>query len=296
MYDLIIVGGGPAGLTAAIYAIRRRLDVLLVSPDLGGKTNQHLALPGIGVHQVIRGGEVIEKFRRELAYIDFAHRLESVTAISQTADGFTVEIGQQRLTAKTVILATGAQVKKLGVPGEQDYLGKGLSYSATSYAHLFSGKRAVVIGDGPLALNAATELAQLAEAVHWIAPTPEILPPLPVETMKMVRLAGHRVKAIRGHEFVEGIILQTPDGREVELETDGVFVELGLIPNSTLVKDMADLDGQGRVKIDNRTRTSCPGLFAAGDVTDAFTEQVLIAVGEGAKAALSAYEYLLTKP
>ena len=300
MYDLIIVGGGPAGLTAAIYAIRKRLNVLAVSQDLGGKTNYHMVLPDTEIHQVIRGLEVVKKFRRELEYLDFARRLATVKTIDKKDNLFIVKTtGGAELTAKSVILATGSQVQRLNVPGEQDYIGRGVSYSALSYAPLFIDKRTVVIGDGKLALRAAAELAQVAAIVRLIAPTHGALDTplgqkLTTDSPNVVILEGHQVKAIRGNGFAERIIVETPEGQEAEIYTDGVFIELGLLPNSGLVKELVDLDAQGRVIVDNRNRTGCPGLFAAGDVTNAYAEQVLIAIGEGAKAALSAYEYLLS--
>lgn len=300
MYDLIIVGGGPAGLTAAVYAIRKRLNVLLVSEDLGGKTNYHLTLPGAEAHQIIRGVEVVDKFRRELEYLDFARRLEPVETISRINNLFTVRTTSgAELITKAVILATGSRVQHLNVPGERDYMGRGLSYSAVSYAPLFIGKRTVVIGAGTLALRAVVELAHVASTVHLVAPISGILEMTMAhkslaERMKIVVWEGYRVKAIRGNGFAERVIVATPDGKETEIETDGIFIELGLLPNSDLVRGLANMDDQGQVIVDSRNRTNCLGLFAAGDVTNAYAEQVLIAVGEGAKAALSAYEYLLS--
>lgn len=300
MYDLIIVGGGPAGLTAAVYAIRKRLNVLLVSEDLGGKTNYHMVLPGMEMHQVIRGVEVVDRFRRELSYLDFTVRSEKAQTLEKKDDLFTVKTaGGAELMAKSVILATGSRVKHLNVPGEEGYMGRGLSYSAISHAPLFIGKHTTVIGDGKLALRAVAELAQVSNTVHLVAPTHGTLDMpmakrLMTDKMKVVVLEGYKVKAIEGNGFADKVVLETPEGKEAEIGTDGIFVELGLIPNSKLVKELVDLDDQGRVIVDNRNRTNCPGLFAAGDVTDAFAEQVLIAVGEGAKAGLSAYEYLLT--
>jgi alkyl hydroperoxide reductase subunit F len=298
MYDLIIVGGGPAGLTAAIYAIRKRLNVFLVSQDLGGKTNYRMEMPDIETHQVIRGVEIVEKFWRELDYLEFARHLEPVTRISKDEENFLVETaGGDMLQAKSIIFATGARVKPLGVPGEKEFLGRGLSYSALSHAPLFIGKRTAVIGDGDLALRAVAELSLNAEAVHLIAESPDIL-----ETPLLQRLAtnlkvilweGYRVKEIQGTAFAERVIMATEEGATAEVEIDGVFVEIGLVPNSEPIRGLAEIDEQGRIKVDNLNRTSCQGLFAAGDVTDAFAEQVLIAVGEGAKAALSAYDYLL---
>lgn len=300
MYDLIIIGGGPAGLTAAVYAIRKRLNVLLVSDDLGGKTNYHMVLPGMEMHQVIRGVEVVDRFRRELSYLDFAVRPEKAQTIEKKDNLFTVKTaGGAELTATSLILATGSRVKHLNVPGEKGYTGRGLSYSAISHAPLFIGKHTTVIGDGKLALRAVAELAHVANTVHLVAPTHGTLDmpmakKLMADKMKVVVLEGYKVKAIEGNGFADKVVLETPEGKEAEIGTDGVFVELGLIPNSELVKGLVDLDDEGRVIIDNRNRTNCSGLFAAGDVTDAFAEQVLIAVGEGAKAALSAYEYLLS--
>lgn len=298
MYDLIIIGGGPAGLTAAIYAIRKRLNVILVSSDLGGKTNYHMVVPWVETQPIIRGTDLVDKFRRELEYLDFVNRIEAVNTVTRDDDIFVVKMaGGDELRTQSLILATGSNVIHLDVPGEQKYIGRGVSYSAVSYAPMFIGKHTTVIGDGMLALRAVAELAQVAETVHLVAPKRDILDQpvtqsLMIDSSKVVVLAGYKVKAIEGNGFVERVILESPDGEVTELGTDGVFVELGLVPNTDLVKGLVDMDSKGRVIIDNANRTSCPGLFAAGDVTNAYAEQVLIASGEGAKAALSAYEYL----
>jgi len=298
MYDLIIVGGGPAGLTAAVYAIRKHLNFLLVSQDLGGKTNYGLNLPDVDMHPVVRGLEVVDKFRLELEYLEYARHIAAVASIDRKDHLFTVKTtAGVESTAKSVIFATGSQVKRLNVPGEQDFLGRGLSYSALSYAPLMVDKQAVVIGDGPLALRAMAELTQIAATVNLIMPTRGVLDTALgkklIQSMKVVLWIGYKVEAIMGDYFAERVRLEAPDGEYVDVMADCIFVELGLLANSDPVKGLAELDEQGRVIIDKRNCTSCPGLFAAGDVTNAYAEQVLIAVGEGAKAALSAYEYLL---
>jgi len=298
MYDLIIVGGGPAGLTSAIYALRKRLDVFLVSQDLGGKVNYRLELPNVETHQVIRGVEVVEKFWRELDYLEFARHLEPVTTIEKDGDVFTVTTASgERLEGRSVIFATGSRVKQLGVPGEKAFMGRALSYSAASYAPLFLGKRTAVIGDGPLALRSVAELALVSEKVHMVVLSSEVMGSPIVQRLassaKVVIWEGYAVKEIRGTDYAERIVVETPDGETAEIVVDGIFIELGLIPNSDPLKGLAKLDDEGRVVVDKLNRTSCSGLFAAGDVTDAYAEQVLIAVGEGAKATLSAYEYLL---
>lgn len=298
MYDLIVIGGGPAGLTATIYAIRKRLNALLVSKDLGGKTNFRLELPWVEEYQVIRGREIVNKFRAELEYLDFARHMEPVVQISQHHEAFAVQTkGGGELIAKAVIVASGTQHQRLNVPGEKEFLMRGLCYSAVSYAPLFIDKTTVVIGDGDLALRSAGELATVAEHVHLVGPTGEALATALGEKLEAAEnvtvLKGYRVTEILGEDFAERVVVKGPESQEAEIGADGTFIEMALVPNSEMVADLVDLDSQGRVKIDARNRTSVPGIFAAGDVTDTYAEQVLVATGEGAKAALSAYEYLL---
>lgn len=299
MYDLIVIGGGPAGLTAAIYAIRKRLNVLLVSKDLGGKTNYHLELPEMASYQVIRGVEVVNKFKSELEYLKFARHMEPVVKVEKTGDGsFIVRTeGGGELLARSVIVATGTRQQWLDVPGEKEYFFKGLCYSALSYAPLFIDKKTVVIGEGDLALRSAAELSTVAEHVHVVGPTPTALQtPLGkklVEAQNVTVLAEHQVKRVTGNGFCNTVVVQSPEGQELELGTDGTFVEKALLPNSEMVADLVQLDDNGFIKVDCYARTSEPGIFAAGDITSIYAEQVLVAVGEGVKAALGAYDYLL---
>ncbi len=298
MYDLIIVGGGPAGLTAAIYAIRKRLNVLLLTKDLGGKTNYHLALPWIQDYQVVRGLEIVSKFRSELEYLDFARHMEPVEKISKKNGGFvaTTTTGAE-LESKAVIVATGARQVRMGVPGEKEYTMKGLCYSALSYAPVFIDKTVIVIGDEDLALRSAGELSTIAKKVYLVCNND-----LAMETPLGKKLQGapnvsvlrhQEVVDVKGDEYARALRLRDDKGKTAEYEADGMFVEKALTPNSDIVKYLVKLDDRGRIIIDNANRTSVPGVFAAGDVTTEYAEQVLIAVGEGAKAALSAYEYLL---
>jgi NADH-dependent peroxiredoxin subunit F len=300
MYDLIVVGGGPAGLTAAAYAIRKRLNVLLVSKDLGGKTNYHLQLPDLETHQVIRGTEVVERFRGELEYLNFARHLEGVHRISRRERHFIVHTsGDAELPTRALIVATGARQQLLNVPGERDYLSRGLCYSAVSYAPLFIDKKTVVVGDGELALRSAAELATVAEHVTVVGPTGIALDTVLGRKLhaaaNVTILPGRRVSRVIGNSFAEGVLVVDADDRETTVLADGIFIEMALLPNSELVADLVERDENGRIRVDNLNRTSEPGIFAAGDVTTCYAEQVLIAVGEGAKAALSAYDYLLPR-
>ena len=300
MYDLIIVGGGPAGLTAAVYAIRKRLNVLLISKDLGGKTNYHLALPWIEDYQVIKGLEIVNKFRTELEYLDFARHIEAVDRVEKNGDHFTVMTKSgATLNAKAVILATGTRQVRMNVPGEKEYTMKGLCYSALSYAPLFIDKSVVVIGDEDLALRSAGELSTVAKEVTMICVSEKNLDtPLghKLQQAGNVKIMKDcEIVEVKGDEYARKLILKDKAGELREFEADGMFVEKALTANTGMVKDLVKLDEQGRVIIDCGCRTNVPGIFAAGDVTNNYAEQVLIAVGEGAKAALSAYDYLLPK-
>ncbi len=301
MYDLIILGGGPAGLTAAIYALRKRLSVLVITKDLGGKTNFRLQLPDVDHHLVINGDEIVNRFVNELEYLEFARLVDKAERVEAIPCGYRVHTrGGHASETRALIVATGANAQRLNVPGEKEFAMRGLCYSAVSYAPLFIERDVAVVGDSDLALRAAAELAQIAHRVTLVAPTHGALDSQLGQRLyslhNVVVLEGQWVDSVQGDQFARALVLTQPNGVTTPLHADAFFVELGLIPNSELVKGLADLDEQGRIKIDARNRTSAPGILAAGDVTDAYAEQVLIAIGEGAKAALSAYEYLLGQP
>jgi thioredoxin reductase len=300
MFDLIIIGGGPAGLTAAIYALRKRLNVLLITKDLGGKTNFRLQLPDLDHHLVINGEEVVNHFVNEIEYLDFAREMDKVEKIERTPDGYAVSVkGGKEYRTRALIVATGAQGRRLNVPGERDYMMRGLCYSAVSYAPLFIDRETTVIGDSGLALRAAAELAQIAKHVTLVAPTHGDLDSAlgrRLQAMPNVLLyEGYQVDRVLGDEYARTLVISRA-GRTHEVKSDAFFVELGLVANTDMVQGLVELDANGRIKVDPHNHTSAAGIFAAGDVTNVYAEQVLIAVGEGAKAALSAYEYLLEQP
>jgi alkyl hydroperoxide reductase subunit F len=298
MYDLIIIGGGPAGLTAAIYAIRKRLNVLLLSKDLGGKTNYRLALPWIEDYQVIKGLEIVNKFRTELEYLDFARHIEAVEKVEKSDGHFAITTkGGAVLESKAVIVATGTRQVRMDVPGEKEYTMKGLCYSALSYAPLFIDKSVVVIGEEELALRSAGELSTVAKEVTMVCANDKMMQ---TPLGQKLQAAGNvkimkdcEIVEVQGDDFARKLILKDASGNLKEYQADGMFVEKALTPNTKMVEGLVELDEQGRIIIDCGCRTSVPGLFAAGDVTNNYAEQVLIAVGEGAKASLSAYDYLL---
>ncbi len=306
MHDLIIIGGGPAGLTATIYALRKRLNVLLITKDLGGKTNWRLQLPNLDQHLVINGEEIINRFVNEISYLDFTRVMEAVEKIEPVprpgAAGVDYAVRTREgatYPTRAIIIATGARPQRLNVPGEREFNMRGLCYSAASYAPLFIDRNVAVIGESELALRAAVELARIARQVTLVAPTPgELGSALGQRVRRLPNVAileGYEVERVEGVNFARTAILNRR-GNMRELSADVFFIELGLIPNSALTAGLVERDAQGYIRIDARNRTSAPGIFAAGDVTNVYAEQVLISIGEGAKAALSAYDYLLDLP
>jgi NADH-dependent peroxiredoxin subunit F len=298
MYDLIIIGGGPAGLTAAVYAIRKRLNCLLISPDLGGKANARLHIEGVDTYNVVNGADLVRRFHNEVEYLDFARLLEKVTALKKVENNFVVTTASgKELEARAVILATGADAVRLAVPGADRYFLHGVAYSTVSYAPLYIDKKVALVGAGSMALRGAAELAQIAKELYLIAPTHG---DLDTYLGRKLRAAEHVTLlenwtpvSVQGDTFARQLMIRSPEGEERALEVDGIFVELGLKPHTELVDGWVALDSDGRVMVNCECETSVPGLFAAGDVTTEPAEQVVIAIGDGAKAALNAYEYLL---
>lgn len=297
MYDLIVLGGGPAGLTATVYAIRKRLDVLLITRDLGGKTNYRLQLPFVEKHLVITGEEVVSRFANEIDYLEFARVFEKAEKIEGQDGGFKVTTSEGKTyESKAIIVATGARGRLMDVPGEKDYMMRGLCYSAVSYAPLFIERDVVVIGDTKLALRSTAELARIARKVTLVAPThgelDTVMGRKVLEAKNVEVMEGFHVEEVLGDEYARKVVV-SKNGDKKELEADAFFVELELVPQSGIVADLVARDEGEHIMVDARNKTSTEGIFAAGDVTDVISEQVLISVGEGAKAALAAYEYLL---
>jgi len=299
-YDLVIVGGGPAGLTAAAYAIRKRIETMLVSEDLGGKTNYKFSLPGVETHPIIDGEELVSKFKSQLQYLDFARHLDKVTKVERTTEGFVVTTkGGETFKGKAAIIATGVMPKRLNVPGEKEFLGNGVSYSTVSHAPLFIDMNVAVVGEGRTALQAVAELAQIAKSVNAIG-TPNKL--IESDLGQKLKASGkvkfftdYEVEEIKGKTAVEEILIRDKTKKtEQTIPVQGVFVELGYQVEGGLYSSMVKTTADGRIMISENNQTSVPGLFAAGDITDVNAQQVVIAIGEGANAALSAYNYLLS--
>lgn len=297
MHELIIIGGGPAGLAAAAYAVRKRMDALFISKGLGGRTKRQLDLPWVEDYQVMMGEETIQKFRGQLDYLDFMRVRAQVMALEAIEDGFRVTVADgQVYETRTVIVATGAAGALLNVPGEREFEMRGLCYSAMTYASLMVDRNVVVVGSEALALRAVAELSRIATQVTLIAEDDgDLDSPMGTNVLSEENVVVKRrskIVEIKGDDYARSIVIEH-DGRVQEIFLDAIFIEKQLVPNSDLVLDLVDVDECGFIKVDARNRTTLPGLFAAGDVTNAMSFQVLMGLGDGEKAALSAFDYLL---
>jgi alkyl hydroperoxide reductase subunit F len=298
MYDLIVVGGGPAGITAAAIALNQRLETLVIAERWGGQTTYAMQLEDMEGREVIAGEKLLDAFRRQLDYLDFARRFDTVTRVMPEEKCFVLDTEQGgRFEARAVVVATGARPQRLGVPGEARLSGHGLSYSATTHGSLFLGKDVAVVGSAGRAQWAAADLARKAHRVYLLAPEPLADTPLVRrlrETQNVETLEGVEIRQVSGEYFVSGIVIGTPAGKERSIPVSGVFVKLPRTPNSGLVQEWVNCDRDGHVMVDVNCATNWPGAFAAGDVTHV-SEQALVHIGEGAKAAISAYGFLLIR-
>jgi len=298
LYDTIIIGGGPAGISAAVYAVRKGMDVAMVSETFGGqlvytaKIDNYLGLGGIN------GIGMIEIFRRQLDQHTIAQDIGSkVVSLEKQGEGFDVVTEEGlRYSGKTIILCTGMEYTRLGVPGEEGLIGKGIGFCATCDAPLYTGKNVAMVGGGNSAFTAVRDLLGYAERITLIHRRDEftadkVLMDEVLSNKKVTLLKSSRVKEFHGDTRLTGLTLDT-NGEKIEMDFDGVFIEIGLTPNSEIVKGVVDLNERGEVEIDIDGSTSVPGVFAAGDVTVIEEKQISISVGQGTSAALKAYAFL----
>jgi alkyl hydroperoxide reductase subunit F len=302
MYDLIIIGGGPAGLTAAVYAARKKMNTLLLTKEFGGQLMWTKEIENYMGYQFISGPELMGKFEEQVKRFAVAIQYEEVNGLIVNQDGtFLVKTEEKEYRSKTVILATGKRPRGLDIPGEKEFTGRGVSYCATCDGPFFDNKAVAVIGGGNSAVQAALELSKIAHTVYLVVRNDHyIADPIILEKMKVatniIEKIGYESEGIYGNEVVKKItIREITTGELQDLAIDGVFVEIGLEPNSEYVEDIVRMNKRKELMVDCRSRTNIPGVYAAGDITDGPDKQIVIAAGDGAKAALMAYDYLLHK-
>lgn len=301
IYDVIILGSGPAGLSAAIYAQRAKLNTLVVEakPLSGGQILDTYEVDNYPGMKGISGFELGMKFREHADVLGVAFYTAQVQEVRNAGEWKEVVTDQDTLQAKSVILAMGANHRKLGVPGEEDLSGMGVSYCATCDGAFFKGKTVAVVGGGDVALEDALFLARGCEKVYLIHRRDElrgakILQEQVQQTENIRMLWNSVVKEIQGEGKVEKIIVHNNiEETDSQLEVQGVFIAVGIQPNSETVKDVVELDEQGYVKALEDTVTSQPGIFAAGDIRTKQLRQVITAAADGANAVTSVERYLL---
>ncbi|MDO8963444.1 MAG: thioredoxin-disulfide reductase [Coriobacteriia bacterium] len=300
--DIAIIGGGPAGLTAALYGARARASTVVFESQLPGgaiiTTDWIENYPGMP--EGLNGARIGELMHAHAEKFGARFRtFEKVDSLREAGGGFILTAEGEETAARTVILCTGSVPRKLGIPGEAEYTGRGVSWCATCDGALFKGKVVAVLGGGDAAVEEALFLTKFAERVHLIHRRDELRATKCIQERcfanEKIEMHWNRVPTeIRGHEGrVTGIALESTVGEPDELlELQGVFEFIGVHPNSELVAGLADLAEGGWVKVDSTMMTSVPGLWAAGDVTDTPLKQVVTAAGQGATAAFEALRYV----
>ncbi|MBN1354221.1 MAG: FAD-dependent oxidoreductase [Candidatus Omnitrophica bacterium] len=296
MYDLIIIGAGPAGITASVYAARKKMNFLLITKDIGGQAAWSGDVENYTGYQFISGADLTAKFEEHMKAYDIKlNDNEEVTDIKKESGIIRVKTKKGVYDAKALIIASGKKSRELGIPGEKEFKNKGITYCATCDGPLFSGRDVAVIGGGNAGLDAVMQLIKIARLVYLIEVAPylsgdDILQTRMKESEKVTVLTDARVTAVLGDNFVTGIKIKVKNEERI-LHVEGVFVEIGLIPNSEFARGIEKRES-GEIKVNSYNETSVPGIFAAGDVTDVPEKQIIIASGEGAKATLSAFRYL----
>jgi len=300
MYDVIIIGAGPAGITAAVYAARKKMELLVITEDIGGQAAWSGDIENYTGYQFITGPELAAKFEEHMR--KFGIRLkENETVLEVLKQGSTVLVKTDKAAyqARAVIIASGKKSKELGVSGEKEFKNHGLTYCATCDGPLFSGKDVAVVGGGNSALDAALQLIKIARHVTMVNSAPvltgdAILQQQVSLSASVTVLNKTRVTEVFGDSKVRGIKV-LGEGTQESLAVEGVFVEIGLIPNTAFAPSI-EKNELGEIKVSARNETSVEGIFAAGDVTDMPEKQIIVAAGEGAKAVLSVFRYLLQYP
>ncbi len=299
-YDIIIIGGGPAGLTAGIYTARGKLSSLLIERGLIGGliTETELVENFPGFPQGVSGFELGELMHQQAQKYGLPILVTEVTGLKLKGKQKIVETTEGSFSARAVIIASGAERIKLNIPGEEQFSGRGVSYCATCDGALFKDRPVAVAGGGDVGLTEALHLAKFARRVTVI----ELMPKLGASRIMQDRAAAEakiefrlntRIEAIEGEDMVKKLrLLQVKTGRKSTLETSAIFVAIGVKPNTSFLKNILPLDASGAILTNNKLETSIPGIFAVGDVRAGSARQAVVAAGDGATAAIYAEKFL----
>ncbi len=302
VYDVVIVGAGPAGMSAAIYATRKNLSTLIIASDIGGQLGTTYEVNNYPGFQMITGPDLVQQFEVHMEKYGIDKLVgEKVTGLHFEDRCKILDTAANRqIRARSIIIATGAFKRKLNIPGEKELLGRGVVYCSTCDGPLFRGMDIAIIGGGNSGLEAALEMNGVARNIFLISRMEWSGDPILQDKVRSAEgiksLTLYDPVKIHGSQQVEGLEvrdLQTSKARTLDVQ--GVFIEIGLYPNTDFVLDLLDTNGRGEIKIGRHGQTGISGVFAAGDVTDIHDKQIVIAAGAGANAALGAFEYLVTQ-
>lgn len=295
LYDLLIIGAGPAGLSASIYAARKGLKVGVIGDKVGGQIGDTSSVENYIGFEFATGEALASSFEKHAKSLD-VDMLEHVK-VKEIDKGENIRVvcdNYMTYQAKSIIIATGSKSRKLMVPGESEFYGRGVTYCAICDGPLFKDKTVTVVGGGNSAVEAALDLSKIAKKVQLVHRSEFRADQILIDKLKTIdNIEIHlqtQIKEIKGDKQVEKVILQ---GEVDELETDGVLVEIGYIPNSEFIKTV-QLNKKGEIQINDLNQTNVEGIYAAGDVTTVRYKQIIVAASEGAKAALSVNDYLNT--
>lgn len=301
IFDLIIVGGGPAGITAGIYAGRQKLRTLLITKEWGGQIGKKtIPIENYPGFEIISGQELIEKLKNHLFKFQVRVEIGEVVKVEKKENLFFVYTNEKKIFSSiALILATGADPRPLKIDGEKEFLGRGVSYCALCDGYFFKGKTVAIIGGGNAGFETAIYLSKIAKKVYILEfserPAADETNKEIVKSLNNIEvILNAQAKKIQGKNFVESLIFfDRKEEKEKELKVDGVFVQIGTQPASSFAKELVDFTEKGEIIIDPKTcQTKTPGLFAAGDVTNVQPKQIIVAAGEGAKAFVSAFKYI----
>jgi len=298
LYDVLIIGAGPAGLTAGVYCARKMLKTVIVSENIGGQAIESWAIENYMGYRMVTGDDLMRKFEEQARENNIRLELDRVLTLDRTGNDFLANtFTGLGIRARSVILAQGKHPKSLGIEGEGRYLGRGLSVCATCDGPLFRDKIVAVVGAGNSALQTALEMSRIAKEVHLIVRSTLKCDDSYTKRYESVKnIITHMnatISKLQGNNVLTGITIKDrSSGKEADLVLDGVFLQIGWIPNTDFLEGLVNMNDDKEVIIDIDCKTSVPGIFAAGDVTNIKTKQIITAAGEGAKAALSAHEYL----
>jgi thioredoxin-disulfide reductase len=302
MYDLIIIGSGPAGMTAGIYAIRREMKVLIIGKEVGGQMVWASEIENYPGFKKIGSFELINKFKEQTVNFGVEMKDDEVKQIERTDEGnFLLYTNKEKFEAKTVLVAMGLSPRRLAVKGEIEFNGKGVSYCANCDGPFFKNKKVAVVGGGNSALDAAEVLSKIASQVYLIHHNDNLkaFDTLIAEVKSRSNIEiilNSDIKDIIGGNKVEHItVFNNKTNKEREIELDGVFIEVGRIASTDLISELADRNEKNQIIVSRKMETKTPGLYAAGDVTDCEFKQITVATGQATIAALSAYQYLQLK-